>query len=503
MGNCCSLSQKKSVLFRDAKYHKYATVGKRRVKDGECCSIWDRRGRVRNVTGPKLVRIFMSDVRFLDRFVADQNSYLEIVYRTGAKEHVRGPAAMFLDPVQHEAINVRDALSLNAFEAVVVYREMEPVNQQDHVALAADSHSCEDESKNAVAEGLPAASTNAAKELALEPSVAGYAGDAAPQPLGRAINLPQAIALPCDGKRVQRRIVRGPTLFIPAANEWVHQFSWHGSNNRMDDERTMIKDALKLTKIRTLPDQLYYNVRQCRTSDDAQLCVKLMVFFTMQDMEKMLDSTHDPIGDFVNAVSADVIRFAAERTFEQFISRSGELNELRAFPVLVERARVVGYRIDKVVFRGYKASEQLQAMHDTAIKMRTKLQLESKTAEQEQSIEDLKLNRTLERSAKEREMETAQRTHALQVADLEHEQQLRQQQQAARMKLDEITQRDKQKLRFLSELAQNGVDLTKYLVAQERREERVVRVEAATPNCDTDAGNHSAATPHVHIVASS
>ena len=59
-----------------------------------------------------------------------------------------------------------------------------------------------------------------------------------------------------------------------------------------------------------------------------------------------------------------------------------------------------------------------------------------------------RLNRTLERSAKEREMETAQRTHALQVADLEHEQQLRQQQQAAHMKLDEITQRDKQKLRF-------------------------------------------------------
>jgi hypothetical protein len=41
----------------------------------------------------------------------------------------------------------------------------------------------------------------------------------------------------------------------------------------MDDQRTMIKDALKLTKIRTLPDQLYYNVVGCRTQDDAQLTV--------------------------------------------------------------------------------------------------------------------------------------------------------------------------------------------------------------------------------------
>ena len=122
-----------------------------------------------------------------------------------------------------------------------------------------------------------------------------------------------------DGKSVIRRIIRGPVQFIPAANEWcaqrrfgvicvalnallgrlcfflvtrsrgatsfhshcffllnifrVHKFSWHGSNDRMDDQRTMTKDALKLTKIRTLPDQLYYNVLGCRTQDDAQLTV--------------------------------------------------------------------------------------------------------------------------------------------------------------------------------------------------------------------------------------
>lgn len=33
-----------------------------------------------------------------------------------------------------------------------------------------------------------------------------------------------------------------------------------------------------------------------------------MVFFQLQSVETMLDQTHDPIGDIVNAVSADVIR---------------------------------------------------------------------------------------------------------------------------------------------------------------------------------------------------
>ena len=126
----------------------------------------------------------------------------------------------------------------------------------------------------------------------------------------------------------------------------------------MDDQRTMIKDALKLTKIRTLPDQLYYNVLGCRTQDDAQLTVRLMLFFQMVDLEKMLDSTHDPIGDFVNAVSADVIRFASETTFEGFVQRSGELNELASFKVLLERAASIGYQVNKVVFRGYKAQEK-------------------------------------------------------------------------------------------------------------------------------------------------
>ena len=45
-----------------------------------------------------------------------------------------------------------------------------------------------------------------------------------------------------------------------------------------------------------------------RTSDDAQITVKLMVFYEIIDIEKMLDSTHDPIGDLVNAVCADMIQ---------------------------------------------------------------------------------------------------------------------------------------------------------------------------------------------------
>jgi hypothetical protein len=65
-----------------------------------------------------------------------------------------------------------------------------------------------------------------------------------------------AILCPHPGQRVERRVVRGPTKFIPASNEWVHEFEWHGSNKAVGAARKMVKGALRLTKIRTLPDQV-------------------------------------------------------------------------------------------------------------------------------------------------------------------------------------------------------------------------------------------------------
>ena len=132
MGSCTS--RVRGGLFRDGNYHKYSTVGKRRVKDGECAAIWNRKGEVRNVVGPKLVRVFLSDVRFLDRFVANQNQYLVVCFRDGRKEHVRGPSALFLDPVVHKSVEVKEAISLNTQECLVVYRETD--NRRDSGILA-------------------------------------------------------------------------------------------------------------------------------------------------------------------------------------------------------------------------------------------------------------------------------------------------------------------------------------------------------------------------------
>ena len=48
-----------------------------------------------------------------------------------------------------------------------------------------------------------------------------------------------------ESKEVQQRVVYGPTLFIPTADEWLHNFSWHGP--LPDNKTAYMPNANKFT----------------------------------------------------------------------------------------------------------------------------------------------------------------------------------------------------------------------------------------------------------------
>lgn len=221
-----------------------------------------------------------------------------------------------------------------------------------------------------------------------------------------------------------RRVVRGPAMFVPMANEWLHGFSWHGA----DPVNPTIKrpHVSKFTRLRVVPDQLYFDVQDVRTADDALLTVKVMVFFELVDIEKMLDQTHDPIADFINALSADVIDFVAVKGFDAFKAQTEKFNELETYANLTGRAERIGYRISKVVYRGYEASQKLQMMHDNAIETRTGLRLQAETEQQAQELADLKLQRDAQRADQKRVMELAAAEHEDRVKRMVHEEMLHQ-----------------------------------------------------------------------------
>lgn len=298
--------------------------------------------------------------------------------------------------------------------------------------------------------------------------------------------------------QVQRKVIRGPALHVPADNEWVHAFRWHGADPK--DPRWKIPRALEFTKLRTIPDQMYFDVEDVRTSDDALLVVKLMIFFELADLERMLDQTHDLVADFINAVSADVIEFVSKRSFEQFKDQAEALNDLATYRQLVQRGERIGYQVTKVVYRGYFASQKLQAMHDGAIETRTKLQLEAETEEQAQELADLKLKREAERAKERRVMEETEVQHKNALARLEYDEQLRQERLQAETEVE--TMRKRQAVEREHQQAMNGeqeeflkalrgleVDVTKYLVAQHQAAEKLIRIDTVRqPNVHVHEG---------------
>ncbi len=289
---------------------------------------------------------------------------------------------------------------------------------------------------------------------------------------------------PADAATVSRRIVYGPTVFVPEPGEWLHTFAWHGSDGGSTGQRKVAK-GLVFQKLWLMPDQMYHDVPEVRTADDAVLTIKLMVFFELADIERMLETTHDPIGDFINAATSDAVDFVGRRTFEQFKHDNGKLNELETYRQLTARAAQTGYRITKVVYRGYGAPDRLQAMHDQAIEARTKLELDRATERQAQDLENFKLTAQIERAARRRTEQSAEVEAEIELARKRQEADLRQKEaeraavrdqrrRDAEQQLELRRQAEQREREHLGSLREMGVDLTAYLT--QGRADRVIEV---------------------------
>ena len=283
---------------------------------------------------------------------------------------------------------------------------------------------------------------------------------------------------------IARRIEYGPAQFVPAPGEWLHTFSWHGSKGGSQGVKKAA-NSLVFQKLWLMPDQMYHDVQDVRTADDAVLTIRLMIFFELLDIERMLETSHDPIGDFVNAATSDIVEFTVKHNFESFKRNTDRLNELETYKQLARRAQQCGYRINNVVYRGYGAADSLQQMHDQAIEARTRLQLERDTETQAQELENFKLESQMARAGKRRSEQTLEVEHELEMSGKRQaaEIQRRQADQAARRDEEELAAQtqlqiqrneDLRRAEHLNTLAGLGVDLTAYLT--QHRADRLIEI---------------------------
>lgn len=320
--------------------------------------------------------------------------------------------------------------------------------------------------------------------------------------------------------KVQRTVLHGPTFYVPNGLEWLHQFSWHGVDKiaLMDEVQRRMPGLLRFKKLRLVPDQMYFDVPDVRTRDDALITVKLMLFLRLTDVERMLDATHDPVSEFTNAISADVIDFIGSRQFEQFKCETDALNALSTYPSLAARATFTGFELSKVVFRGYVSSPRLQEMHDEAINKRTELKLQKETQEQQQDLLDFKLQRDSQRAERlaDFKLQRAKERQAIQLDSKQNNELLLD--LGARAQLDRELHAHKQALEVDAELHQQslrhrtgddernakhyaallalGVDLSRYLpVVARGAPHRVIEIDGGTTPGRTQLHVHSADGP--------
>lgn len=336
------------------------------IRRGERVAVWNPQGDVRFIDGPKRLLLFRSKVEPVRRFRAEPHQFLVIRFLDGRTEHLRGPVEVWWDPTQHESIDAKQLEAIDANEAVLVYTRMadesvirrvvkgpaqympaanEWLQRRDHLGrYSAEAH-----------EYLAVRFLDGRTNQLRDPVDLWFNPDehesvtienATPVDAHEALVVYSRDA----DDAVTKRVLRGPVQYVPAPGEWLHTFSWHGADP--SEPTRKLPRALQFTHLRVIPDQMYFDVRDVRTSDDALLTVKLMVFFELADVDKMLAQTHDPIADFINALSADIIDFAADRSFEEFKEATGLLNDLAQYDNLVSRSQRIGYRISKVVYRG-------------------------------------------------------------------------------------------------------------------------------------------------------
>ncbi|RMZ97895.1 hypothetical protein BpHYR1_003603 [Brachionus plicatilis] len=252
----------------------------------------------------------------------------------------------------------------------------------------------------------------------------------------------------------------------------VHKFSWHGEEENSKVKYEAGKNNFEI--LNCAPDQLYYNVDEVRTADDALLRIKVMIFYEIKDIKKMLNETKDPIADFLNCCKSDVIGFTTAKTYLNFIETCHLLNDLKNYTRLVERSEKIGFEVTKVVFRGYFASPKLQSLHDTSVKTRTDLRLNYEAEIQQQNQLDYNLKNEISRLQMEQDLEYQKVLNQLELSKarlMESNRILFEEEKAkieintkSKLKsLENLARKNEQKLEHLEKLNQMNIDLTEHL----------------------------------------
>jgi len=393
--------------------------GKRTVKDGEALAVWDENGVHREYIGPRFVKLWMSTIRFLDRFVARADEYLVITDVNGRVEHVKGPKAMFCNPTRHKKIQVKKAVVLaSPNECLVVYTKKKSTDVPSALVAPAGKSVCV-ESKD---DEEPTALTAAAASIR-----------------------------PRDEPReLLRRVVVGPAIFMPRVDEWEHKFKWTNVKTQEPETFCVLQTGARR----------FDTSGSLRTADSVLLTAELSIQFRVAKVEEVLHASDDPIAVMQSLLAADLSEFGTLIRSDDMLNSESrnkvtiQLGNMDTYKKLVEGAHHMGLEIIGLCLKRLNASAELQHQYDYAIQTKAELASKRAVAEQKQQMADLELANQKRRMESEQALASAKLAHKLKMKDDEE-----------KMNAEHQRRSNAEVLNFLTELKKNDVDLTQYLVS--------------------------------------
>jgi len=75
----------------------------------------------------------------------------------------------------------------------------------------------------------------------------------------------------------------------------IHKFEWHGQDKNESDH--MVRAARTITQLPMMPGHFSDKINEVRTLDDTKMVVKLMVYYELVDVLKMVSSKHAHVVD--------------------------------------------------------------------------------------------------------------------------------------------------------------------------------------------------------------
>jgi len=366
--------------------------------------------------------MYSSTIRFLTRHKAESHQYIAIRHRSGVVEHTRGPASIYENPALHDSVAVHDGIQLASnSECIIVYCDSAP---------------------------------------AAEPAAAGGKIDG--------ITLGEITA----SEQAPKRCIKGPTLFMPAVGERVHEFEWSGTKD------TTIAAKQNVFKVlHTDSNRLWKLQLPVTTNDSMEFTVTLVFTYHMASLDKCTLSM-DPIQKMYSGLMADSQAFGNSVPSEQLRAGQQEavisrLASLRTFPFLCAAAEACGFCIDSVQVLGLKYSAKLQKQSDSEQQLAATLRAELAEKTQRRELHELELEDRRKRIEQEAELEQRQvevtarleeESHAMKMAAVERR--LALQRFEAEDTLAIAQKKDEAVLSFLRSLKSEGVDMTQFLCSE-------------------------------------